>query len=159
MTQPDLNAHQDRRGRFIRYAPLVLWIAVIFYFSSGQASMSETSRFLMPILRFLFPAASEASLVEYHGLIRKFAHFAEYALLAYFAARAFLGSHYVVLRRLALPAALLLASVIAVADEVNQSFEPSRTSSGWDVALDAAGATAAVLVVWFLSLRRAIRGA
>ena len=36
------------------YAPLFLWIGVIFYFSSGQGSMAETSRFIRPLLEFLF---------------------------------------------------------------------------------------------------------
>jgi hypothetical protein len=50
-----VNQKTDWRGRFFRYAPLVLWIGLILFLSSGQASMSNTSRFIRPLLVFLFP--------------------------------------------------------------------------------------------------------
>src|SRR5687767_13318109 len=82
----------DWRGRFFRYAPLILWVGVIFFLSSGQAAMSQTSRFIRPLLEFLFSGVPEETLIAYHSYIRKFAHFAVYAVLAFWAARAFLGS-------------------------------------------------------------------
>lgn len=134
-----------RRGRFVRYAPLVLWIGVIFFLSTGQASMAETSRIVRPILEFLFPSASEETLRIYHGFIRKFAHFAEYALLAFWAARAladssveFLGKH-----RFILSAGLVF--IISAIDETNQSFVSARTGSIWDVLLDFAGGLSMIL--------------
>ncbi len=63
--------------------PLVIWMAVILGLGFGEASMSETSRFIRPLLIFLFPNAPEATIAVYHGLIRKSAHVTEYAILAF----------------------------------------------------------------------------
>ncbi len=45
------------RERIIRYAPLILWIGLIMLLSTGQASMSNTSHFIRPVLEFFFPNA------------------------------------------------------------------------------------------------------
>ena len=71
------------------YAPLFLWIGVIFLLSSGSGSSAATSRIIRPLLEFLFPTASEESLQLMHFYIRKCAHFTEYAVLGYWALRAF----------------------------------------------------------------------
>ena len=127
------------RGRFFRYAPLILWIGAIFVASSNTGSMSNTSRFIRPLLEFLFPGTPEEILVVYHGYIRKFAHFAEYAGLAFWAARAFSGSSLKILRGFWFVFAFALIVIVAAADETNQSFLASRTSSVYDVMLDSAG--------------------
>ena len=44
---------------------------------------------------------------------------------------------------------------VAVVDELNQSFNPARTSSLWDVMLDTAGGVAALLSYWLVARRRA----
>ena len=136
------------RVRLVRYAPLILWIGVIFFMSSGEASMSETSRFLRPILEFLFPTATESTIQLYHAYIRKFAHFAEYAVLAVLASVAFWNPSGELLRRYWFAAAVGLVLLVASLDEFNQSFEPSRTSSVWDVLLDLSGGVTAVAVLY-----------
>lgn len=127
------------RGRFFRYAPLILWVGVIFFLSSNSGSMSNTSRFIGPLLRFLFPDSSEELLLIYHGFVRKFAHFAEYAVLAFFAYRAFSFSPQKFLQRFWFPLSLLLVFIIASLDELNQSFLASRTGAFQDVLLDTFG--------------------
>ena len=95
--------------------------------------MNETSRFIRPLLEFLFPSADPDTLALYHGLIRKAAHVFEYAVLGILAVRAFRKTqHRVVL-------ASVLVVLIAFIDELNQSFNPSRTSTPWDVLLDVFG--------------------
>lgn len=131
----------------MRYAPLFFWIGVIFYLSSAQGSMSKTSLFVRPLLEWIFPAASEATLLVYHGYIRKFAHFAEYAALAFFAFRAFSSSSRFFLRRHWPAVSLLLVIGVAAADELNQSFIAARTGAVSDVLLDAAGGLTALLVL------------
>jgi VanZ family protein len=134
------------RGRIFRYAPLILWIGAIFVASSNTGSMSNTSRFIRPLLEFLFPNAPEEILVVYHGYIRKFAHFAEYFALAFFAARAFSGSSVKILRNYWFLFALILIVLVATADETNQSFLASRTSSAYDVLLDSCGGLTMILL-------------
>jgi VanZ family protein len=143
------------RERLKAYAPLIFWIGVIFFLSSGQGAMTETSRFIRPILIFLFPDAPETTLAIYHGYIRKFAHFAEYAVLAFLASRAFVKrfGYWHILWTLGLTAA------IAVLDEVNQSFNPQRTGSEWDVILDLIGGVSGIFVFWLFTRSRSKQAA
>ncbi len=148
MIQSDLA--NKRRERIIRYAPLVLWIGLILFLSTAQASISNTSRFIRPILEFLFPSASEETLILYHGYIRKLAHLTEYAGLAFWAFWAFSNSNLKNLRRLWFVFAFLLVLLIALIDETNQSYLTSRTGSIYDVLLDVSGGLIMILVlrVW-----------
>ena len=142
------------RANLWTYAPVFLWIGVIFFLSSNQGSMSQTSLFIRPLLKFLFPTAPEETLQIYHGYIRKSAHFAEYALLAFFAVRAFARSSLTNLRNLRYLLPIVLVAVIASIDEFNQGFEASRTGSFRDVLLDIAGGTAMVAILWLIKRPR-----
>jgi VanZ family protein len=142
------------RASVYAYAPLILWIGLVFFLSTGQGAASETSRIIRPILEFLFPLASEETLRAYHGYIRKTAHFAEYAVMAFLAVRAFSRSSVARLRTRPLPWAFVLVLPVAAADELNQSFLASRTGSFWDVLLDAAGGAAMIAVIWMIRKRR-----
>jgi VanZ family protein len=141
------NSRIGRTG-IIAYAPLFLWIGVIFYLSSDQGSMTETSRFIRPLLEFLFPNAPEAALQAYHGYIRKAAHFTEYSILAALAACAFTLSASGDIREYRYVLSLLLVAFIASADEIGQSFRPSRTGSVWDVMIDVLGGLTMIVVIW-----------
>lgn len=127
---------------------------MVFFLSTGQGAASETSRIIRPILEFLFPLATEETLRTYHGYIRKAAHFAEYAVMAFLAARAFSLSSVARLRTRPLLWAFVLVLLVAAADELNQSFLASRTGSFWDVLLDAAGGAAMIAVIWMIRKRR-----
>lgn len=109
--------------------------------------MNRTSRIIRPLLEFLFPTATDAELILYHGVIRKFAHFFEYGVLAFLAWRAFAGSSKWILANKPAAAAFATALLIATMDETYQSFDPSRTGSVTDVLIDLSGAAAALLTV------------
>lgn len=108
--------------------------------------MANTSSFMRPLLEFVFPNASAETLDVYHGYIRKLAHVTEYAILAFWASRAFLHSSKVFLRRFWYVFAFLVVVLTASIDETNQSFLASRTGSIYDVLLDVAGGTAMILI-------------
>ena len=131
------------------YVPLIVWTVVVLGLGSGVGAADETSRFIRPLLEFFFPAASPDTLTIYHGYIRKLAHFVEYSLLAVLAARVFYGWK----GRYAFSLVFVIA--VAVVDELNQSFNPARTSSLRDVMLDTAGGVAALLSYWLVARRRA----
>jgi VanZ family protein len=116
----------------------------VLFASSPSFSASNTSRIIRPLLLWLFPDISEGSLDYAHFLIRKAAHFSEYALLALLAARAFRTSHKERLRRLWWLAAFALVACVALADEYHQSFLPSRTGTIYDSLLDMTGGAAAL---------------
>ena len=143
-----MDTNLRRRNWLTAYAPLAIWIVVILGLGSSLGSINETSRFVRPLLEFLFPNALPETLTWVHGYIRKFAHFAEYGVLGFLAFRAFVNS-----QRSGIIAALILVLTVAVTDEVKQSFDPTRTSSPWDVLIDlTGGAVGAFLsLVWLKS--------
>lgn len=143
------------RKRIFRYAPLFLWIGVIIYLSSSSGSMSQTSRFIRPLLEWLFPLAAEELLQTYHGYIRKFAHFAVYATLGFFASRAFWNSSKIFLKRFWYIFAFLIVVFVASIDETNQSFNSLRTGSIYDVLIDASGGLTMIFLFWLV--RTALR--
>lgn len=154
-SRPSQNA---LRSFIFRYAPLLLWIGLIFFFSSTIASANQTSRIIGPILHFLFPSASPDTIQQYHFFIRKCAHFTEYALLAFWAIRALARSSRESLKKYRFVVAVFIVLIIASTDEFNQSFEPSRTSSPWDVLLDCIGGTTMSLFYWLVTRARSGSG-
>jgi VanZ family protein len=121
------------------------WIAVVQIFASGWFSATETSRFIGPLLRWLFPDADAESVASAHFAIRKASHFVEYAILALLALRAFRASFDRPLVWLA-PASLALALTVAVIDEGRQAAAENRTGALSDVALDMSGAASALVL-------------
>ncbi len=116
--------------------------------------MSKTSGFIRPILEFLFPSASDDTLYIYQVLIRKFAHFAEYSLLAFFASRAFWDSSIRNLRENWYIFAVAIVLLVASIDEINQSFNPTRTGLFSDVLLDGLGGTIAIGILFMYKKHR-----
>lgn len=136
------------RGRFFRFAPLILWTSVVLFASTGNASMSQTSRFIRPLLELIFPNTPEEILVVYHGYIRKCAHFTEYGILAFFAFWAFSNSKVSLFRKNWFLAAFFFVALIATIDETNQSFNAARTGSIYDVLLDCFGGATILTIVY-----------
>jgi VanZ family protein len=136
-----------------RYLLALVWMAVIMSLSMDSFSAVQTGGIIIPSLHWLFPWATAAQLTVIHGLIRKSAHFTEYAILAILWFRAF-ATH--PRRTVATAAGVAFAITVAwaCADEAHQATVPTRTASPWDVALDATGGAVALA---YLSLR-ATRG-
>jgi VanZ family protein len=120
-------------------------MGIILWLASDSGSATQTGQLLVPILRFLFPSASSLQIEALHGAARKAAHAIEYAILAGLWFRAFAAGAGLA-PRLAAWAAWAVAVVWAGIDETYQSTLASRTGSPTDVALDAAGALAIVLL-------------
>ena len=142
-----------------RYGPLVAWACFVLFASSSNFSASNTSRIIRPLLLWLFPDISEESLVYAHFLVRKAAHFSEYAVLALLAARAFRTSQKPKLKELWWLASFALIACVALVDEYHQSFLPSRTGTIYDSLLDMTGGVVALAcaALW-LARRRRKRG-
>lgn len=143
-----------RPATFCKYwLPVILWAGVIFSASSDSGSGEQTSRLLGPLLRWLFPQLTPATVADLIFSIRKTAHVTEYALLALLFWRAcrqperndrrpWNWSH----ARLTLG----FTAFYAATDEFHQMFVPSREARLHDVALDICGAAAALLLLWGL---------
>ena len=113
-----------------RWAPPLVWMAIIFLLSS----------------RTTLPSLAEPWL---DVLLKKTAHFLEYALLAFLWWRALSGRG--VRAGWSLIIAGLVSILYAASDEYHQTFVPGRHGRLWDLAVDSAGVTA---VLWFIWRRR-----
>ena len=157
MTQANEAPPPPRRfevvGAVLAWAAVAAWIAVITAFSGGDFSNASTSRFVGPLVRWLFPDVSPATLEGIHFVVRKTTHAVEYGVLALLALHALHRSIRLSLRGNAV-LALAIVTAVGIADEANQARLVTRTGSPWDVALDLAGAVLA-LAVLFAWRRRA----
>jgi VanZ family protein len=142
-------------SRIRRYGPLLLWLAFIFFASTGEFSADNTSRIIRPLLLWLFPRISEERLALMHFLIRKAAHFTEYAVLAFLAARAFSTSSKDQIGRRWFFISLALVIIYALTDEYHQSFVPARTSSIYDSLIDMSGGLTMLLLYMLWRWRKA----
>jgi VanZ family protein len=124
-----------------RYLPLVVWLFFISYASSDSFNAGNTSRIIGPLVLWLFPNTSPETMATIHFVTRKIAHFTEYAILGFLAARAFRPYP-----RWFLISAVLVV-VYALIDEYHQSFVPSRTASVLDSLIDMAGGITALILV------------
>ncbi len=132
------NEMTDREGRphierpLFKWLPVLTWATVIFVLSTSYFSAENTSKIIDPILRFLMPWASAATISLGHSFVRKSAHFTNYAILFWLLASGPMrGRPYF---------ALGLCVLYAFLDEGHQIFVPDRTPSLYDVALDSTGA-------------------
>jgi len=135
------------KHRLVRYGPVVIWTLLIFVFSSGIFSGSNTSTILGPLVQWVFPGISDSGLALVHGLIRKASHFVEYAILAVLAARALRTSSREFLSRHWFAVSLAFVAVYALSDEFHQSFVSTRTASIYDCLIDTAGGLVALIIV------------
>ena len=142
----DVGVEGGWRRRVWRYGPLLLWMAFITFASTGEFSAANTSRILRPILLWLFPNLTPSEFAYTHYLIRKAAHFTEYAVFAFLAARALASSSRRVLRRGWFVISLLMVVSYALLDEYHQSLVAVRTASLYDSMIDISGGLTALLL-------------
>ncbi len=109
------------------WLPVLLWMGVIFTFSSFQAVQ-----------------AAEVHWVDF--VIKKSAHVVEYAILWGLTFRALLNTSHLGKTKAGL-VSLLMVVIYATTDEYHQTWIPSRTGRARDVLIDTTGASLAF--VWF----------
>ncbi len=116
---------------------VILCMATVFYFSSQTANESQglSSRFAF-LLRLPFG----------QFIVRKFAHFSEFALLGFLDANLFyqiFGKHKPVF-------SIGLSVLYAVSDEIHQIFVEGRACRFLDVCVDSAGVLLGTAVLIFI---------
>ena len=119
-------------------------MTLIFWGSTDLLSAEQTSRFLVPFLRWLHPNISPAALAKAQFLLRKAGHVTEYAILAGLLLRGWASVSRDLWARTTL--ALFAAMLFALSDEFHQSFTASRTASLGDVLFDCSGALIGVML-------------
>ncbi len=133
---------------FLKYwLPLFIWLGVIFVGSTEVMSAEQTSRFLVPFLRWLDPQISFATIAAIHFALRKLGHLTEYAIFAALLWRALrCGTCLQAKMSILFLLAWLAAAIFAVTDEFHQSFVPSRTASPIDIMIDICGAMIGLII-------------
>lgn len=137
---------------FIKFwLPPLLWMSLIFIGSADSGSVNRSSRIIGPVVRWLFPAMSDAGVGTCVLIVRKGAHITEYALFAILMWRA-LRQHTRDDRR---PwswrepkLALICVFAYACLDEIHQLYVPGRGPSFHDVLLDTLGGALGLLLLW-----------
>ncbi|MDB5096938.1 MAG: hypothetical protein JWM80_1359 [Cyanobacteria bacterium RYN_339] len=118
-------------------------MGLIFFMSSRQDSGDQSGSLIRMIFDFIGKAPEPAPLEFWHHLLRKAAHFTEYAVLAGLVAFARAKT-----ARRDLAIAWLAATLFACTDEIHQIYVPHRGPSVWDVGIDSSGAAMALVGTW-----------
>jgi len=134
------------------WMPLILWLVVIFIFSTDAFASSETSRVITPALQLLFPWFSNYQLEFWHAVLRKLSHIAEYFVLAVLTYRV-LRQYKSDLTQAKLRT-LSFAVFAGAFDELHQRFTLFRTASPVDIGYDCLGAVVALLLIATYEYRR-----
>ena len=139
--------NRENRKQMISWLAVAAWMVVIFLFSaqndiqSGDTSGTVVRWFLSLIYRGFAdfsPEQQQSLLDSWHLVIRKSAHFTEYAILGILIANVIRGYSLRAGFRWLLPIAA--SALYAVTDEVHQYFVPGRACRFLDVCIDTAGA-------------------
>jgi len=152
-----------------RWWPVLVWLGVIRLESTDMASASNTSGVLYTVIAAVAPHVDESFVSQLDEILRKTGHFAGCAILSGLVFLALKTTNYDRLRPLLRRPwgiyrrdfwrwdwallGMLVTVVTAAADEIHQSFLPSRTGQWQDVVLDACGAAVLQAIIYFLSQR------
>jgi len=135
-----------------RWAPVILWAAVIWTFSTHWFTSDNTSRFFVPLVHWLFPSLSRETIDILHHIWRKCGHLTEYFIFSLLILRAIRGERRGTRLAWAL-AAIVVVGAYASLDEFHQSFVPGRTAAVSDVLLDTTGGALAQALAALLAFR------
>lgn len=142
--------------RCAAWLPAVMWMAIIFGMSAmpGDVSGEQSGRLvtlLCALFRFLTGGdVPPESLYALETLVRKGAHFMEYALLGALYLYALCASGV----RAPYAVSLALSALYACSDEIHQAFVPGRGPAAADVLLDTLGAACSLALLRAISAVR-----
>lgn len=132
---------------------VLLWAGVIWQLGTDSFSLGRTSPIMQRVIAWLFGEVDLPTRYQIYALIRKSAHFFEYAILALLAFRAALISAARTRVVTACWVALFFVGTLAAADELRQAFSAVRTGSPYDVLIDLAGGGVGLIGVLFVTRR------
>jgi VanZ family protein len=142
---------QDHLRLFVLYwLPPLMWMGVIFAFSTDNFSSYETGSVFEEVMSQLFPWMAAKWVRVLHYLTRKMGHLTEYAIHSLLWARALFesGPWRGKLGRAPLLWILGLVVLYAGFDEWHQSWSSLRTGSTLDVLIDGVGGAVGLVVWW-----------
>lgn len=144
--------------KIISWAPVILWMALIFYFSQQQATTSnELSTGITEVIIQTVEKIAPDMGVDLRGfnhIVRKNAHFLIYLVLGVLVIIALRRSGVHGYYR-AMVLTILICALYAISDEVHQLFVNGRGPQVKDVLIDSAGAIVGIslfcMIDWILN--------
>lgn len=131
--------------RLIKWLLVVVWLVVIFMFSSQVGNVSEqNNRFFIKVLQAVGLDLDKSLGSWSNFIVRKAAHCTEYFILYMLVYNALIDDTTI---RKAYALALLVVFLYACTDEYHQSFVPGRGPSFRDVLVDSSGGLLALIVL------------
>lgn len=143
-----------KKEKYLWLIPLI-WMAVIFFFSHqpSDSSAQLSGRFTHIVGIIAGWLNIDTEVINLHLIIRKGAHFIEFALLGFLLFTAIYPYQKTVLKSCIL--SQLIGMGYAVLDEVHQLFVPGRSCQVTDMLIDSCGVLFAVLLCFgFIMLRK-----
>ncbi|ABO51521.1 VanZ family protein [Desulforamulus reducens MI-1] len=144
--------------KFLSWAAVLLWMALIFNLSSQVAEQSNQlstgiKEVIVKTVEKVAPKA-EFDIDDFNHILRKNAHFFAYLVLGILVLNALKTCGVTGYPSIAL--ALGICILYAMSDEVHQLFVPGRGGQVKDVIIDSAGASVGVGVYWVVD--RLVKG-
>jgi len=138
---------QKEANRLLRWALVLLWMAVIFWASAQGATASSSlsgsliekiAAIVNPNFNQMNPMEQAAIVEQFQYIVRKTAHLSEYAVLGLLISLAL--DAYSIARSKKFCMTLGISVLYAISDEIHQYFVPGRSAQFSDVAIDFCGA-------------------
>lgn len=130
---------------------LVIWMIFIFYMSAQPADISNSqSGFVIKLLQSIGIDSSGNNIGLLTTIVRKGAHFSEYAILGLLSYNVM--KNYFTKKRARI-VAVLIVFFYACSDEFHQLFVSGRAGKITDVIIDTYGGIFSVLVIWMINLK------
>src|SRR5215470_7178458 len=140
---------QSASGGLLKYwAPPIIWMSMIFWFSTDLFSGDNTGSILWKVVSFVYPGATRELFDSIHFYVRKAGHLTEYAVFALLLFRAFRSGSQERWRRGWAISSLLVVFLYALLDEYHQTFTRRRTGSVYDSLIDTSGAATILVLLW-----------
>lgn len=164
----NLIKNKQTRRIFISWTVVVLYLALIFYFSSqdGTESHKVSAGLLqyLKVLALVLPEYVQNYLIKYlingngnlEFLLRKVAHFTEYFILSFIFYRAMIVSGSRIKKSIIVTS--IFCFLYAVSDEIHQLFVPGRVFAVRDIIIDTSGALLGMAIVGLKNYKKLING-
>lgn len=136
------------------WLPVLLMIGAMYYASTDVFSGDNTRNIIERIILWFRPRTSEHTLQNVNYMVRKLAHFTEYAILAALLFRAFRADSLMRWRWGWATWSFNIAFGWALLDEFHQSLTRTRGGSIYDSLLDTSGALFMLTVIALVNARK-----
>jgi VanZ family protein len=142
--------------RVLKYwLPVLFMIGAMYYASTDVFSGDNTRNVIEKIVLWFKPHTREHTLAQINYVVRKLAHFTEYAVLAALLFRAFRADSGRRWRWRWAAYSFGIALGWALLDEFHQTFTHTRGGSIYDSLLDTSGALVMLAVIWLVTRKAA----